>query len=210
MYSKKLLAYLLQGLLLLAPIVVTVYIIFALFRMLDTSVNYLLLSLFNVEFPGLGIIILFFLITAVGYLSSTFFFQPIFNLIEQAISRAPLVNIIYTSMKDFISAFLSDKKKFNQPVVVNINGRTDFQKLGFITRSDLSFIGLKDKVSVYLPHSYNFSGNLFIVDAKNVTPLDVPVAQFMKFIVSGGITEWDVLPEKESAHVESIESIKTI
>ena len=194
---KNLLGYLLQGLLLLAPIAVTLYIFFALFRMLDGTVNYLLLSLFGIEFPGLGIIILIILITLFGYLSSTFFFKPIFLLIEHAISRAPLVNIVYTSLKDFISAFVSDKKKFNQPVVVNINGRTDFQKLGFVTRSDLSFLGLKDKVAVYLPHSYNFSGNLFIVDAKNVTPLDVPVAQFMKFIVSGGITEWDVSPEQD-------------
>src|SRR6185295_18894162 len=112
-------------------------------------------------------------------------------MVEHALGRMPFINILYTSLKDFISAFVSDKKKFNQPVLVNINGNPGFQKLGYITRDDLGFLGLKDKVAVYLPHSYNFSGNLFIVDAKSVTPLNVPVTEFMKFIVSGGITEWE-------------------
>ncbi len=189
---KTLISYMLRGLLLLAPLVVTAYIIFALFRVLDDSVNDFLEQLFAIRFRGLGIIILLLLITLMGFLSSTLFLRPLFIMVEHAIARAPFVNLIYTSLKDFVAAFLSDKKKFNQPVVVNINGNPEFQKLGFITRQDLGFIGLKGKVAVYLPHSYNFSGNLFVVDSKNVTPLNVPVAEFMKFIVSGGITEWKV------------------
>jgi uncharacterized membrane protein len=181
----------LRGLLLLAPIFVTLYIIYKLFIVIDDSVNDFLENIFDARFRGLGILILLTLITLMGYLSSTLFLRPLFIMVEHAIARAPLVNIIYTSLKDFVAAFLSDKKKFNQPVVVDINGNPGFQKLGFITRADLSLIGLKGKVAVYLPHSYNFSGNLFIVDAKSVTPLDVPVTEFMKFIVSGGVTEWN-------------------
>lgn len=188
---KTLVSYMLRGLLLLAPVVVTVYIIYAMFKVLDDSVNDFLENIFSIRVMGLGVIVLLGLITVIGFLSSTLVFRPLFIMLEHAIARAPLVNIIYTSLKDFVAAFFSDKKKFNQPVVVNVNGNPDFQKLGFITKADLSSIGLKGKVAVYLPHSYNFSGNLFVVDAKNVTPLDVPVAEFMKFIVSGGITEWD-------------------
>ncbi len=197
---KKVISYMLQGLLLLAPIVVTLFIFYSLFVRLDDFVNDILEQILDFRIRGLGFILLLGLITLFGFLSSTLIFRPLFLLIEQGIARAPLANIIYTSLKDFISAFISDKRKFNQPVVLNINGRSDFQKLGFITREDLSFMGLKDKVAVYLPHSYNFSGNLFIVDSKNVTPLDVPVAEFMKFIVSGGITEWDVLPESQNTN----------
>ncbi len=186
---RNIISYMLRGLLLLAPIFVTLYIIYKLFIVIDDSVNDFLENIFDERFRGLGIFILLTLITLMGYLSSSLFFRPLFIMVEHAIGRAPLVNIIYTSLKDFVAAFLSDKKKFNQPVVVNINGNPDFQKLGFITRDDLSLIGLKGKVAVYLPHSYNFSGNLFIVDAKSVTKLDVPVTEFMKFIVSGGVTE---------------------
>ncbi|MDZ4844149.1 MAG: DUF502 domain-containing protein [Chitinophagales bacterium] len=188
---KTLISYMLRGLLLLAPVVVTLYIIYAMFKVLDDSVNDFLENIFGIRVTGLGVIVLLGVITVIGFLSSTLVFRPLFIMLEHAIARAPLVNIIYTSLKDFVAAFFSDKKKFNQPVVVNVNGNPEFQKLGFITKTDLSSIGLKGKVAVYLPHSYNFSGNLFVVDAKNVTPLDVPVAEFMKFIVSGGITEWD-------------------
>ena len=189
---KNIISYMLRGLLLLAPIFVTLYIIYNLFIFIDDSVNDFLENIFDERFRGLGILILLSLITLMGYLSSTLFFRPLFIMLEHGISRAPLISIIYTSLKDFAAAFLSDKKKFNQPVVVDINGNPDFQKLGFITRNDLGLIGLKNKVAVYLPHSYNFSGNLFIVNAKNVTPLDVPVTDFMKFIVSGGVTEPNV------------------
>lgn len=194
---KTLISYMLRGLLLLAPIVITLYIIYALFKVLDDSVNDFLEQLFNIRFPGLGIVILVFLITLIGFLSSTLFFRPLFIMLEHGIARAPLINLIYSALKDFVAAFVSEKKKFNQPVVVNINGNPSFQKLGFITREDLGFIGLKSKVAVYLPHSYNFSGNLFVVDSKDVTPLDVPVAEFMKFIVSGGITEWEAIAQRK-------------
>lgn len=195
---KTIISYMLRGLLLLAPIVVTLYIIFAMFRVLDDSVNDFLESVFSLRVRGLGVIVLLCLITLIGFLSSTLVFRPLFLMLEHAITRAPLINIIYTSLKDFVAAFFSDNKKFKQPVLVNVNGNPEFQKLGFITKQDLSILGLNGKVAVYLPHSYNFSGNLFVVDAKNVTPLEVPVADFMKFIVSGGITEWAVSPENST------------
>lgn len=187
---KRLASYLIQGLLLLVPIALTTYIIYGLFIWIDTSVNNLMFQLFNQRFPGLGIIILICLITLIGYLSSTLIFRPVFAFLENMIARTPLIKIIYTSLKDLISAFVSDKKKFNQPVAVNINGNPKFQKLGFLTSKDLSHLGLHDKVAVYLPHSYNFSGNLFIVDAEDVTVLDISVTDLMKFIVSGGVTEF--------------------
>ena len=69
---------------------------------------------------------------------------------------------------------------------------SDVKKLGFITNKDLSEIGISDdKVAVYLPHSYAFSGNLFIVPKRNVTPIDAKAADIMKFIVSGGVTTVD-------------------
>ena len=186
---KNIISYLLQGLLLLAPLFVTIYIIVTLFTWMDGYTNDILEQVINFRLQGLGIIVLLIFITLIGYLSSTLIFRPIFSLMEEAMSRMPLIKIIYTALKDLVSAFVGDKKKFNQPVLVNINGNENFQKLGFLTQEDLSRFGLKDKVAVYLPHSYNFSGNLFIVDAKDVTILDVPVPELMKFIVSGGVTE---------------------
>ena len=67
--------------------------------------------------------------------------------------------------------------------------------MGFITQKDLSNLGIeKGKVAVYLPHSYNFSGNLFIVPVENITPLDAPPAEVMKFIVTAGVTSFENKP----------------
>lgn len=140
--------------------------------------------------PGLGILILIIIITTVGYFGSTILAQPIKAWFHRMLDRAPLIKTIYSSINDLLSAFVGKKKGFDQPVLVKLSSDMDVQKLGFITKTDLSKLGIGvDKVAVYLPHSFNFSGNLFIVPEKNVTPLDVSSAHLMKFIVSGGVTE---------------------
>ena len=85
-----------------------------------------------------------------------------------------------------MTSFMGEKKKFNKPVLVKVE--SSLYKPGFVTSSDLKEIGLPGKVSVYLPHSYNFSGNVFITDKKNVIPLKNSSSEVMKYIVSGGIS----------------------
>ena len=103
--------------------------------------------------------------------------------------RAPLVKLVYSSLNDLFKAFVGKEKKFNKPVLVKVNTISDLEKMGFLTQTDLSKLNIKDKVTVYFPHSYNFSGEMFIVPVEHVTPLDIPAAEAMKFIVSGGVTE---------------------
>ena len=94
-------------------------------------------------------------------------------------------------MKDLFSAFIGDKKKmFSQPVMVMLFKEAGIRKLGFVTQEDLSAFGLEDLVAVYFPHSYNFSGNLYLVPKENITVLpQMQGADALKFIVSGGVTE---------------------
>jgi len=106
---------------------------------------------------------------------------------------APLIRTIYNAVKDLVGAFVGKKKSFSQPVLVKLSNDTAIEKLGFITSEDLSELGLDStKIAVYLPHSYAFSGNLFIVDRRNVTPINAKSADVMKFIVSGGVAKADV------------------
>ena len=87
-----------------------------------------------------------------------------------------------------ISAFVGQKKRFTEPVLVKI--APEVEKIGFITCKDLSKIGInEDKVGVYLPFSYAITGNFIIVPAQNIRLLDVPSAEIMKYIISGGVTE---------------------
>lgn len=177
---NRLVTYFFRGLLFVVPVALTVYILLITLRWLDNIIDF--------QVPGLGMLTILASVVLIGYSASTLLAGPLFNLLEELLIKLPLVNIIYTSLKDLISAFVGDKKKFDQPVLVTLNPEFVIQKPGFMTKSDLSELGLVDQVAVYLPHSYNFSGNLYIVPARYVTPLDVSSTDVMKFIVSGGVS----------------------
>ncbi len=191
--TNRIIRYFLQGLLLIAPIFVTLYSIFALFNMLDSSANDVFEAIFKFRFPGVGLLVMFVVVTFIGAVGSTIFIQPIMDGLESLLERTPLVKDIYSSIRDFVSAFLSNKKKFNKPVIVEMGKGLGIFKLGFITDADLEQFGIKDKVAVYFPHSYNFSGNLFIVNAEQVKELPTGngSADVMKYIVTGGVMEME-------------------
>ncbi len=186
-FYKTFLKYFFRGLLYTVPITLTFYIIYELFVFLD--------GLIPVKFkvPGLGFLFLIALITLFGFVGSSIIIEPLKAQFNQLIDKAPLLKTIYSSVKDLLSAFVGSKKSFDKPVLVKINKDSNLEKLGFITAEDLKKIGVTDdRIGVYLPHSYNFSGNFFIVPASQVTPVkNVKSADFMKFIVSGGVTKLD-------------------
>ncbi len=172
--------YFLRGLILVGPIALTVYIVFVSVKWVD--------DLIPIKIPGLGLIIVLIVTVLLGYLANTLFAKPIFTMLEKAMRRVPLINFIYTSINDLVKAFVGDNKRFNTPVLVSFDKDGIIQKPGFITSEDLEQIGLPGLVAVYLPHSYNFSGNLFIVDKQYVRPLDGNNSDIMKYIVSGGVS----------------------
>ena len=178
--SAKLFSFFVKGLLLLAPVYVTGYIIFNLLDSLDSQ--------FFVQYRGTGLIVLIGIIMIVGFLGSTFISVPVLQIFEEALARIPLVGIIYSSLKDLVGAFVGDKKKFNQAVRFILNKENGIHKIGFITQDDLQFIELNDFVMVYCPHSYAFSGELFIVPSANIVLLNLPASDVMKMIVSGGVS----------------------
>jgi uncharacterized membrane protein len=180
--ASKMGNYFLQGLLLVAPISITIFVIYSLLGFID--------GLLPFSFPGLGLLIIFTSITIIGFAGAVVVKGPITFIFHRIIGRIPLLKMLYTAIADLLSAFVGQKKKFTEPVMVIMSKESDIRKLGFITEKDLMSIGIGNEfVAVYLPHSYNFSGNLFIVPAQNVIPLKANPAEFMKFIVSGGVTK---------------------
>lgn len=193
--SKRLLFYFLRGLLILVPIALTVYIIIETLAWID--------SLVPVQLPGLGLLIVTAAILLIGYLASTFIAKPIFELMEHLIMGVPFISLIYSSIKDLLSAFVGDKKKFNQPVLVEMEAGSNLFKMGFLTQEDMSVVGHADKVAVYLPHSYNFSGNFYILPRQQVTLLNLPSSDVMKFVVSGGVSGFqELLIAEEHARMQ--------
>ncbi|MCX2739589.1 DUF502 domain-containing protein [Pontibacter anaerobius] len=178
---KTLFRYFLNGLLIIAPIAITVFIVVGIIDWLD--------SLFDLGIPGLGILLMVVLLTVVGFIGSSFFVKPFFVVMERLVHKVPLVSIIYSSIKDLFDAFVGDNQKFNKPVMVKMAEDGENYKLGFVTQEMLLQLNVEDKVAVYFPHSYNFSGELFLVPRRNVTYLDLPSSEVMKFIVSGGVSK---------------------
>lgn len=204
--GRKILSWFLQGLLYTAPVVLTGYILVISFTFIDGILTELIMRVFGFRIPGLGLIAILIIITFIGFLGSSIFFRPMMAYFDRIISQAPFIKVIYTSIKDFMSAFVGKERRFTEPVLVKVNRESDLEKLGFITQKDLSVLGIPDtKVAVYLPHSYNFSGNLFIVPVGNITPVSAPPAEVMKFIVTAGVTTIESKPAKEAGEPNGAE-----
>ena len=188
---KKLVRFFLQGLLYIAPTAITIYILYIIFSFVDGLLQDWLEQLFGINIPGLGLIIIVILLILVGFLGQTFLGRPFKFLFNRLMKKVPLLKVVYSAFNDLFSAFVGKERKFNKPVLVLVNKSLGLEKLGFLTEEDLSLINRKEKVAVYFPHSYNWSGELFLVPSKLVQVIDVPPTEVMKFIVSAGVADWD-------------------
>jgi uncharacterized membrane protein len=189
---NKIIRYLLQGILFTVPVAITVYVIVTITNWVGSAVDLLGISIHPLIDPLLGLIGGIVGLIIIGAIGSSIFFYPLFKRIEHLIEKTPFLKIVYSSVKDLLSAFVGQKKKFNKPVIVKVSENPLMEKMGFITQSTLKDLGIaENKVAVYFPLSYSLSGDLFIVPAENVKVINVPAAEFMKFIISGGVTELD-------------------
>lgn len=177
---KKLVRYFVRGCLVLAPLAATLYIIYIGFTTID--------QILGLRVPGLGFLITLGLITLVGFLTSSVVGTSVVDMTEHFMRRLPLVKLLYSSIKDLISAFMGQRATFNHPVTFRISDDTDVKALGFITRRSLSRLGLPGHVAVYLPQSYNVAGNLLLVPSERVERVDAPTSEIVTFLVSGGIS----------------------
>ncbi|MEY2587551.1 MAG: hypothetical protein RLY11_1400 [Bacteroidota bacterium] len=195
----KLIYYFFQGLIILAPIVITAWAVISLFNFVDGILPNLLRTLFPdmvkldpqgnpEEIPGLGFLTVVLIVFFVGYLSSNFIVSRLVDLFDRILEKTPGIKLIYTTVKDFLEAFAGNKRKFNKAVLVSVDDK-EVWRIGFITQSDLTQFGLTDYYCVYVPHSYAFSGVTYMVKKDRIKMLDdMKSADAMKFVVSGGVT----------------------
>jgi uncharacterized membrane protein len=189
---SKLFQYFLQGLLVIAPLAITVYAVYWIVSSIDS-----LLPIFTakdetgriyIQNYGLGFLIIIAAICLIGYLSSYFIKNRLFNLFDSVLMKTPGIRFIYSSVKDFFEAFAGEKKKFNKPVLANIDDN-DVWRIGFITHEDAADFGLSDYVAVYIPMSYSIAGNVYLLPRNRVKPVThIGSSEAMKFAISGGVT----------------------
>ena len=177
---KRLLNYFFRGLVFVAPLAITLYVLWKIFDTIDGWVG--------LPIPGAGFLLTIAVITLIGFLASTLVARGIIGLLEGVMTRLPFVRLLYSSTKDLLDAFVGEKRRFDKPVLVAlVPGGA--RALGFVTQQSLDRLGVLEHVAVYVPQSYNFAGNLLVFPTGSVTPLVADSSEVMAFIVSGGVTD---------------------
>ena len=178
---KRLVGYFLNGLIFTAPVALTGYVVWMLFTTVD--------GWLGIPSPGVGFLVTLALITLVGFLASSFLTRRLLSWVEALLEKVPFVRFLYGGIRDIMDAFVGEKKRFQQPVLVTLDRTSGAQAIGFLTQESLADFGLADHVTVYLPQAYNFAGQMLVFPRDAVRPLTVPSAKVMTFVVSGGVAD---------------------
>lgn len=191
--SRRLIQYFLQGILVLAPVSITAYIIYQLFTWLDHLIPVYINLSGNEQkpfyLPGIGFILVMAGILVVGYISSFFVVGRLLSFFDHALEKTPGVKIIYSFVKDFSEAFAGKKRKFQKAVLVSVY-QPEVWQVGFITNEDLQQFDMMEYITVYVPNSYAVAGTLFFVKKDRIKPLNgISASEALKFAISGGVVE---------------------
>lgn len=185
---KSLARYLVRGTVVLLPIVTTLWLLIRFFVWVNDLVLDKVDHLFPVHTPGLGFALAVVVMIVVGWFASHLFGRWLEKITDWLLGQIPLVSTIYGTVKDILQAVGGEKKTFDRPVVVTLFPGGTAKVLGFVTRDDLTSIGLPGEVAVLLQQSLNFAGNLVIVPKAQVRELPIDSGKFMTFLMSGGLT----------------------
>ncbi|HVW13867.1 MAG TPA: DUF502 domain-containing protein [Mucilaginibacter sp.] len=190
-----LLNYFIKGVIVVLPVGTALFLLYWGVFKLDSSLNLSGFFLTDtkgrpVYIPGLGILTVLVLILIVGILVTNVVTDPIKKWLNRWINRLPLFKFLYSSIKDLTEAFVGEEKKFNEPVLVEVN-EFGLKRIGFLVQKDLQKLGLPGEVAVYFPWSYSFAGQVIIIPVDKITPIDRNAADMMKFVISGGVSGLD-------------------
>src|SRR5215475_14716314 len=177
---SRLFNYFLRGLVVVAPLAITVYVCVLVFRTID---GWLGLSI-----PGIGFVLTILLILLVGFLASGLFTRGVVGALGDVFEKLPFVRLLYSSSKDMLNAFVGEKRRFDKPVLVSLSADGAVKVLAFLTSDSLASLGVADHVTVYMPVSYGFSGHILVVPADRVQRIEADAGAVMAFIISGGVT----------------------
>src|SRR5476651_1519631 len=194
--ARVLLNYFVKGLLIVVPLGVACLLIYWLVASVDNALNLSNEFWINpktgkpVYIPGMGILSVLVVIMFAGFIVTTIITDPIKRWFYRWLDRLPIFKFLYYSVKDLTEAFVGEEKKFNEPVLVDVN-EFGLKKIGFLVQKDLSKLNLPGDVAVYFPYSYSFAGQVVIISADKVKPIDKSAASMMKFVISGGVSGLD-------------------
>tara|TARA_Y100000588_G_scaffold92131_1_gene99554 strand:+ start:42 stop:647 length:606 start_codon:yes stop_codon:yes gene_type:complete len=193
----KIRSWFITGILVLTPIILTVYVAWAFITFVDNLVvpivpdgyrpsNYLPFSI-----PGLGLIIVFTFTTLVGSLATGLFGRTLIRIWENILNRMPVVRSVYSAIKQILETVMAAQSDaFRQAVLVQYP-RKDIWAIGFVTGSTKGEVGnnVSEKmINVFMPTTPNpTSGFLLFFPEKDLIYLKMSVEDALKLVVSGGM-----------------------
>jgi len=188
--------YLITGLLVLVPLVITIWVLKSLIGIMDQSL--LLLpekwhphTLFGRDIPGFGVIVTFVIVITTGMIATNFFGMQLILLWEKLLNRLPVVKSIYSSVKQVSDTLFSDSgNAFRKAVLVQFP-REGAWTIAFLTGTpggDVANHLQGEYVSIFVPTTPNPTGGYFLMMPKaDVVELDMSVDEALKYIISMGV-----------------------
>ena len=193
----KIRSWFLTGILVMTPLILTIYVAWAFITFVDNLVvplvpfdyrpsNYLPFSI-----PGLGLIIVFIFTTFVGLLATGLFGRTLIRIWENILNRMPIVRSVYSAIKQILETVMATQSDaFRQAVLVQYP-RKDIWAIGFVTGSTKGEVGKrvdKKMVNVFMPTTPNpTSGFLLFFPEEDLIFLNMSVEDALKLVVSGGM-----------------------
>ena len=205
--GAKIRAYFFTGILVTAPVAITLYMAYKFIIWIDRLVNQLLPPQYKFDailpftIPGLGLVILVLALILVGMFAAGFLGKFFLRLGEWIVYKVPLISSVYSVLKQIFETFFSTKTQAFSKVVMLEYPRKGIWILGFVS-SELKG-EVKDKfdqemLNIFIPTTPNpTSGFLIFVPKKDTIELDMKVEDGIKFVISGGLVEPENMPRKK-------------
>lgn len=206
-FAARLRAYLFAGILVTAPISITLYLAWLFIGAIDGLVHAVIPARYNPEtympfsVPGLGLVIVVVFLVLVGMFAAGFLGRFMVRLGEALVNRMPVIRSIYNALKQIFETVLANQSQAFREVVMIEYPRKGLYALGFITgttEGEVQNVTADEVVNVFLPTTPNpTSGFLLFVPKKDLIRLTMTVEDGIKMVVSGGIvTPPDRRPEE--------------
>lgn len=189
--------YLLAGILVTAPISITIYVTWAFLNVLDEKITPLIPVTYNpntylpFSLPGLGLIIAVVFFTLVGFVARNYFGRVFVQMYEYVLARVPVINNLYGAIKQIFETVMASQSDAFKEVVMFEYPRKGLWVMGFVTgrtKGEVQSLTKNETVNVFVPTTPNpTSGFLLFVPKKDLTYMKMSVEEGIKMIVSGGI-----------------------
>jgi|TARA_B100001750_G_C15501448_1_gene597450 uncharacterized membrane protein len=190
----KLRNYFFAGLLVTAPIAITIYFVWIFVNFVDSKVTQFFPEFFfssPIAIPGSGLLLFAIFMILIGWFTASFLGRIIVRFGEKILGRVPVIRGIYTAIKQIFGTVLKKQSDAFRQVVLIEYPRKGSWAMGFLTGStkgEVQKVTKETMVNVFLPTTPNpTSGFLLFVPKKDIRPLKMSVDQGIKMIISAGI-----------------------